>query len=318
MEKIKSFIYLDEYKMYSFSSQLFNGLTEALIEYHENDGLDQETQKGPIGSGKVLSDIIRRSEGKQEIRFLHDYAYSLFEKKLIEDGRLSIIKNDLSDEFFDNKKSFMKITGSLKFKDAQKTINTFREFNKIGGALAYLSSYASLEQLRQTEKAKIDAISDRNEKSKLQVKLDNTIKQTMKASIEEAGLHFDEKFLENMIYVLEYGYKDAFEIEMPATINDTQVLISAFFNREYLREDEDLIIEKYSRATEKAITIVGIITQYIGHSATIPTKNSELSPQTIKQSMSQMTDQLVNIEESMIGKAENEIIIDPIALYLEV
>jgi hypothetical protein len=28
MDNIKSFIYLDEYKMYSISSQLFEGLTE--------------------------------------------------------------------------------------------------------------------------------------------------------------------------------------------------------------------------------------------------------------------------------------------------
>ena len=31
MDNIKSFIYLDEYKMYSISSQLFEGLTEYIL-----------------------------------------------------------------------------------------------------------------------------------------------------------------------------------------------------------------------------------------------------------------------------------------------
>ena len=33
MQKIKSFIYLDEYKMYSISSQIFEGVTESLMSY---------------------------------------------------------------------------------------------------------------------------------------------------------------------------------------------------------------------------------------------------------------------------------------------
>ena len=35
MRTVKSFVYLDEYKMYSISSQLFGGLTEYLIDYQE-------------------------------------------------------------------------------------------------------------------------------------------------------------------------------------------------------------------------------------------------------------------------------------------
>ena len=51
MQMIKSFVYLDEYKMYSISSQIFEGITESLMSYQESTTEKGEEQKGPIGSG---------------------------------------------------------------------------------------------------------------------------------------------------------------------------------------------------------------------------------------------------------------------------
>ena len=52
MQAIKSFLYLDEYKMYSISSQLFEGLTEFSMDYRGTTNEGEERQSGPIGSGK--------------------------------------------------------------------------------------------------------------------------------------------------------------------------------------------------------------------------------------------------------------------------
>lgn len=37
MSGIKNFIYLDEYKMYSISSQIFEGITEYLVDHKKRD-----------------------------------------------------------------------------------------------------------------------------------------------------------------------------------------------------------------------------------------------------------------------------------------
>ena len=78
MKSIKSFLYLDEYKMYSISSQLFEGLTEYVIHSKKGESESTESQKGPIASGKILAEII--SSGQEELskKFLHDYSYTLF------------------------------------------------------------------------------------------------------------------------------------------------------------------------------------------------------------------------------------------------
>ena len=43
---IKSFVYLDEYKMYSISSQLFEGLTEYVLSGKKSEYAKSEEQKG--------------------------------------------------------------------------------------------------------------------------------------------------------------------------------------------------------------------------------------------------------------------------------
>jgi hypothetical protein len=54
MNSIKSFIYLDEYKMYSISSQLFEGLTEYVLTGEKKSFSESEQQKGTFFSGKLM------------------------------------------------------------------------------------------------------------------------------------------------------------------------------------------------------------------------------------------------------------------------
>lgn len=56
---IKNIIYLDEAKMYSMSSQIFEGVTEYVLNEVSSTHEDTEEQKGPVGSGRVLADAER-------------------------------------------------------------------------------------------------------------------------------------------------------------------------------------------------------------------------------------------------------------------
>ncbi len=316
MNNIKSFIYLDSYKLYSISSQIFEGLTESVIEYTGKEALTSESQKGPIASGKIIGDILKNSEGRKEIKYLYDYAYILFEKALIENEKVNVYGYGDTTSVKVGEKPFIKIKGKIKFKDSKKTINTFKEFNRIGEALSYVTTYSSQGQIKRGIDEKVNSITDRNQKVRVRAKLEAEVKANLRTAMESNGLHMDEKYLEKMAEILEYGYKDAFEIEMPFKMEDNVAIISCLLNREYLRENENLIINKYSRATEREITLFGIETQKYGPKIKSENEKNE-GVKSLKQSMSAMTDAIIAVEDNFIGKEENEIIIDPIAIYLE-
>ena len=88
MEAIKNLIYLDEYKMYSISSQLFGGLTEHVINVEHSGAEQDERQGGPFASGRTLANILKSGTSIEERRFLHDFSYTLFETALYDEGKV--------------------------------------------------------------------------------------------------------------------------------------------------------------------------------------------------------------------------------------
>lgn len=63
---IKSFVYLDEYKMYSISSQLFEGLTEYVLSGKKSEYAKSEEQKGKILSGNLMGEILVKEQSSTE------------------------------------------------------------------------------------------------------------------------------------------------------------------------------------------------------------------------------------------------------------
>lgn len=94
---IKNFIYLDEYKMYSLSSQIFEGITEYLVSTNYKEEENNDKQKGGFASGRILADIIKDGSKTEERKYLHDYSYTLFEKYLIENNKVADINSLDSD-----------------------------------------------------------------------------------------------------------------------------------------------------------------------------------------------------------------------------
>jgi len=252
---IKNFIYLDEEKMYSLSSQLFEGVTEYVLNESTSEKGESEEQKGPVGSGKILGDILKNSERNTEKKFLNDYSYTIFEKKLIDDEMVQVVSSDEGeDSQVGTDKSFIKITSKATFNDINTINNTLKNFNKIGKALAHITNFQEISAVReQLEKAKKNT-KDRNQKSKLQTQLKSMTNINKLAT--ESGLQQDQGFLDDLSLVLTYGFQDQLEVQMEFV----ESIFSANLNRSYLREPEELVIRKYSRKTEVEFTLFGIIT----------------------------------------------------------
>ncbi len=307
---IKNFIYLDEEKMYSLSSQIFEGVTEYVLNESVTESEASKEQKGPIGSGRVLGDILRSSDRNSEKKFLNDYSYTLFEKKLLEDNKVVEISHSGEEKgpLLDGK-SFIKVTSRATFNDMNSIKDTLKNFNKIGEALTHITNFEEISAAReQLEKAKAET-RDRNKKSKLQSEFKYLTNINKLA--KDSGLQQDQDFLNNLELVLSYGFQDQLEVQM----NLNNRIISANLNRSFLREKEDLIIRKYSRRTEVEFTLFGIITQYQREELEELEESEEFN--NIKEAIINLVSHLSNVEATFTGRMSHEIIIDPIALYTE-
>ena len=114
------------------------------------------------------------------------------------------------------------------------------QFNKIGEALTYITTIDS----RQSIKLELNNKDHRNIKL-LQAEL-KRLSDTKKLA-QEMNLAHDNELLNNMVYLLRYGYKDHFEIQIPIPngINDEKYIFSCILKRDLLKENEELILKKY-------------------------------------------------------------------------
>ena len=315
MQAIKSFIYLDEYKMYSIFSQIFEGVTESLTNYQGSATEKGEEQKGPVGSGRIMADILKSESGTQEKKYRHDYSYTLFEEQLRKSEKiLSLSANDIDESIkqIDNA-GFVEVKGKVVFNDMNIIKSTIKDFNKLGEALTYIANFEKMEEVRQQFEKAAENTKDRNQKARLKQKLKGLT--NIKNLAKDEGLHQDPDFLEKLTFVLDYGLQDQFEVQMSIE----PYIFSSNFNREYLREDEHLLVRKYSRFAEKEFVLFGAVAQsssdLVYHEED---DEDDYEFRNIKEAIMSLVEKLSIVESTFSGKLENEIIIDPIALYREI
>ncbi|GAC1607415.1 MAG: hypothetical protein NVS3B3_10230 [Aquirhabdus sp.] len=311
---IKSFIYLDEQKMYSLSSQIFEGITEYVLRESGSAHEESENQKGPVGSGKILADVIRTSSKSSEKKFLHDYSFTLFERHLTQENRildlsgssveLSTLKSSI------NNFSFIKIKAKAVFNDVNKITEFFTEFNTIGEALAHMGTHEKAQELKRQLDEVSGIVKDRNARSKLEAEYKKATNISKLA--KDMGLYQDPKFMSNLALLTKYGFSDQFEIKQ--LYGDA--VFTSCLKREFLREKEDLLVKKYSRKTEKEVVVFGVISQ--AFSIYESSKKTDYGYSNLKAGITNLVEHLSDIENSISGKQENEIVIDPIAAYFEV
>lgn len=322
MKKLRSFLYLDNYKMYSISSQLFEGLTDYILRSESAISKEEERQDGPVFSGKVLADIIETNSNQTEKKFLHDYSYNLFEETLMTEGRVLEISSGANDEAFGKLDdfSFLKITGNIIFNDVQELEKTMSQFNQTGEAIGYISYSEEYKNELAEMQQNVNDVKDRNKKSQLNNLLKN--KASFSNYLKDKGLQLDELFLKHLGYLLSYGYHQQLEVQVPILRNDKGLtLFSALLDRKNLKENEQIMIKKFSRETEKKFTLFGILTQKLDRASKeeLFTQFAEAKDNpSMKEAISNVVKHMGNVENTFTGKSDYEFIVDPIALYLEI
>ncbi|MBU3027584.1 DUF6414 family protein [Zobellia galactanivorans] len=325
MKKLRSFVYLDNYKMYSISSQLFEGLTEYIVKTNNEKKTEEESQKGPLGSGRLLADIIEKDTNQTEKKFLHDYSYNLFEDTLKAENRVLEIDLDNINENIEkiNEFSFVKVSGNVVFNDLKIIEDTIRNFNDIGGAFGYITQKAAHDEEVKKLKETVKDVTDRNQKAKINSIIKS--KTNFKKQLKESGLNLEEDYIKNLAYILDYGYNQQFEVQIPIRAEDDSYhLFSAQLKRENLKDDEYSIIKKYSRESEKKFVLFGILTQTLtskekeGIFSELKAKADDSDDVIMKEALMNVVSQLTSLEKTFTGKLDYEFVIDPISLYIEI
>lgn len=303
---MKNFIYLDRFKVYSLSSQLMSGVTEYILEEKQQSLQENEEQKGPVGSGRIIAEIIEKTASSVEKKFLHDYAYSVFENRLKEDGKLLDLTGlyTYSDVLGSaSHGQLVKVKGKAKIVDYLEVVKSLKAMESIMPSLGVVTSNDERAALADS----IDSLSGVMKSEAInRFKKLNDIKNFRQSE----HTNFFQKHLSE---VMEYAFDGALEFEIG--LDDYKV--TADLNREYLRESIGTVVKKYSRFTEVEFCMVGVVTQ-VGVVEPVPQSGEVTRDHNMREAISMTTAAIAELERSFRCRADNEIIIDPIAIFTEI
>lgn len=306
---MKSFIYLDDYKMYSLSSQLFEGITQYILREDIKEIGEENQQKGRLLNGRFMADMMFQKNANTEMRYLHDFAFNLFEEELYRRSQIYDITNTTTIEEL-RSKGFVKVKGKIVFEDHSKILYTLENFNEVGRAIAALQN-REIESLIDAARNTIDGTKDREQKNKRMQHL-NLAKRQFDEELVKQGMIINEDTRNNLLKVLRFGYSNIYVVRM--VIEGSPTLYTAIINQEYLKESEQILISKFSRLSEKEFSIVGVVTQCGNSKAGIPViEGNDLKNATVG-----IIDKIAGLEEQFNGRSTNECIIDPIAIFTEI
>jgi len=207
--------------------------------------------------------------------------------------------------------AFIKVKSVAVFNDMNIITKSIKNFNELGEALALATNYQNIVELREQLEKFADTTKDRNQKAKIRQELKSLT--NIKKLAKEQGLRMDPKFLENLSFLLKYGFQDQFEVQLPIK----NYVFTGNLKRECIKEDEQLLVRKYSRHAEKEFVMFGTIAQCKKVHIDLDEEEEGKDYQNIKEALMALVEKLSIVESTFTGRLSNEIIIDPIAVYRE-
>ncbi|RYG85515.1 MAG: hypothetical protein EON58_22910 [Alphaproteobacteria bacterium] len=127
----------------------------------------------------------------------------------------------------------------------------------------------------------------------------------------EAGLQMHKKVADAAAFLIDSNLRDLFEVNV--VVNG--LLLSAPLKKQFLRDDEFTFVHKYSRVTSSDFTLIGLVTQKgVGKTSVEPIPDVK-DASNLKSATRTIALHMRVLEESFGAPLENEIVIDPFAIY---
>lgn len=310
MKAIKNIFYLDYEKMYSLSSQLFQGLTLESVVAEARQLSDAEKKKSTLLDAKELENILTDNFSLSKTVNLHDYNYSKFEDELEAQGKVLNIdeKFDLS-KIPDNLNKFVKSKGRILIIDPVSMCNLLERFKEESIRLQYISTHEDILEID----SQLVMLSYENQSSaiKSEVAQLKSAKKKITDELELFGKKIDQKFYNELSKMVSFAAGNDIQIhQVISPLNS----ISTFLTREFMKTNMESFVKRYSRKTVIDFTLFGMISQY----NTQPMQIQQNENEKFKYAIRNVTDATYDLEATFSGPDEHEIIIDPIALYMEI
>jgi hypothetical protein len=294
------------------------GVTDFVLKEARRASSDVEEQEGPVNSGKKMAEIIESTSSSFEKKFLHDYAYSIFEAKLLEEDKIKEFCSSASFGDFDlgdGGARIVKIKAKAKLIDAAATVRSLETLVDMQQCLSILSANDERAALI-SELLEIQAGSKSQKTSHLLAELARLSKpQIAKEIIANDKLHY-----ENMAKTLSYGYKSRLDVFMQLS----DCVVSADLKRVCLKDEEDFIVKTYSRVSDVDLVLVGILTRVrpapIGEndSGTDSIDAEHLmDSDNMNEILMRASQALHGLEKMFTQLDSNQVILDPIAVYVD-
>ena len=239
---LKDFIYLDIDRVRSYTSQLYEGIPEAI---DLKNGTEQET-KGKVDGGVplVIRGVVEGSslsrQEKIETKSLRHHSYILFENKLNDLGKLKVLNGKFCEEDWVNgiirkdlkETDFIKITANVKIFDYEYLDNVFKMIKELPDTVAELVS--------------MDLTKDKK-------------KQKKKETLKEMGAQDLSDTANSMSKFIDTMYKGIISLKIYPAGTDSIPYFLGRLNKNYLQYDRENLLFQYGTEPNQKWTIVGQI-----------------------------------------------------------
>jgi len=290
------------------------GVTDYIVKQSQRAESDVTEQKGPEDSGRELAEIIETVSSDVEKRFLHDYAYALFEDNLKDNDKIISVTgaDDFSSVANDPKgRKFIRLKAKASFLDAIEIMHNMDKLVDIQESISIVVNNDAREALIDD----IDSLADNSSKKPKLAQLRGELERLSKSQIPKDKAANDRLQYKNTAVVLNHGYKGRLDLSMD--MQDCRV--NADLKRECLKDSEDFVFKTYSRMAEVELVLVGMVTQCREYD-----ENADLSDGPVESHQTAMSEIIRNttkalqvLEAHFHRPPVNQIIVHPIALYLE-
>ena len=325
---IRDFIYVDVERLYSLYSQIFEGVTDQIVQSYMDAASSGDTnvRRGPESNEVSIQAQVAEMSRRTENKFLYDHMYNLFEERV--SGTLLDVQGITGSNYLTalNRAFLVKIKGWAEVEDYNR-LNVFMEkFNTIGEAIAYagLGAEEGLKEAIETLEKNVEEIRDRNTKAKAKsmVGKQTDKKALAKKRAETLGLHQDEQALKNLNMFSEFFYPQGFDITLVPKSDSDAVAYRGVLDKRWLRIQPDLLRALYGGYVESEWTMVGQITYLPG--VDLPKTETAITSSEPEESPS-MRDPYRNMFRSarviermfLESKGRAEVVVCPIAIYKE-
>ena len=322
---IREFIYIDVPKLYSMYSQIFEGVTDQIVEQRINQLLTGETTNRR--NSAVESEATEASK-RTESGFLHDHMYTRLEEKLapsLVDGN-SIELPQAKGDLLVN--PLVKVSGRAEIEDYSRLKQFLEEFNRMGEIVTFSnvsSDPVIAEQLENLQFAAVQANINKDQVKKLERDIEKLL--NIKQNAMKGGLAQNPILMQNLKDFTEMFHSSGYDVLITPFANTT-VHYRGALDKEWLRLNPQLLINLYGGQSEAPWTMVGLTTHIQGtfvsqvQDATTDATDKlsqadENNPMMLDIMRANFRRQRVFERLFLESNEETEIIVSPLAIYRE-